>query len=41
MAQGKLKVKTKLPISVKAKANKVKKEIATKRRGSKYNVTYY
>lgn len=35
MAQGKLKVKTKVPASVKTKANKVKKGSAIQRRGSK------
>jgi len=34
MAQGKLKVKTKLPSSVKAKANKAKKGPAIQRRGN-------
>lgn len=35
MAQGKLKVKTKLPEKVKAKVNKGKKGPAIQRRGSK------
>jgi len=35
MAQGKLKVKTKLPASVKAKANKHKKGPAAQKRASK------
>lgn len=35
MAQGKLKVKTKLPEKVKVKANKHKKGPAIQRRGSK------
>lgn len=35
MAQGKLKVKTKLPALVKTKANKVKKGPAIRKRGSK------
>lgn len=35
MAQGKLKVKTKLPASVKTKANKAKKGPAIRKRGSK------
>ncbi|KMQ88373.1 hypothetical protein RF55_12158 [Lasius niger] len=34
MAQGKLKVKTKVPASVKTKANKVKKGSAIQRRGN-------
>lgn len=36
MAQGKLKVKTKLPIKAKAKVNKKNKRPATQRRGSMY-----
>lgn len=35
MAQGKLKVKTKLPAAVKTKVKKVKKDSAIQRRGSK------
>ena len=35
MAQGKLKVKTKTPPSIKTKASKKKKGPATQRRGSK------
>lgn len=38
MAQGKLKVKTKLPPSAKKKANKQKKGPAIQRRGSKFRI---